>query len=1745
MAGQNPSEVGTRRFDKGLNEDVNDYHLPENEWTHARNAVNNSNIGDLGKLGNERANLSCLSKSLNKPYTIIGTLHITADKWLIYSTDDIDSEIGIFQEDLCGKEDAYTTVVNDRCLAFNRLYLIKGVVRATSQCTYKSYWDDGNNLSRAIEFDAFNLDVNPYTNPNSSIPWIQTCTDSNGLAQGGCIICVNTPALDCDKIRMAPFMQKPCALITKGVGAGTLLNGSYMIALAYAINGVKVSDWYVSNVQALFTHGNYGSSLNVQFGNMDKDFSEVQVAIISIVANQTVVRSAGIYSTNIQRFSFDTIDPTWPNVPIENIPILTPVVDKTDSMYSVGDYLIRVGPTYKEDFNYQPIANRIVAKWQSVEYPVSYYRTGGNNTQYMRDEIYPFFIRWVFNTGDRSSLFHIPGRPTFAGSSELNTTTTDALPGEFGNANPIDNFNYNWYINNTATQTASFPQPPNPGAQVLPDGGVVIAEGFMGYWESSEYYPDTKPQVWNGFTNPLGNGFNVPVSPYLGTNAVELDLCGRPIRHHKFPDLELSSQTQYYDEATGKIRLMGVKFENIDPPLMNDGVTPVPGIVGYEILRGARNGNKTILAKGLICNMGLYDLPEGASTGNTKGAYVNYPYNETRLDPFLTTIQNEGGGCSIAGNLINPEQPLLGDFSRTLVSFHSPDTTFSDPYLSTRELKIHGEMNGDVLGKFEYSEEHPKEKLITNVTFIISAIGGIGLAALAANGKKTTKYASPKSQGYSASNIPGIGYTTTTGGTFTPPAIALVNTVTAAAGATNVITSPSFLDRGIPTVSLISIANTAVNATWNAQNNLQNTGVILLQQLTGLTQDEGVGTNAAYISWLIAQNGTKAMSSRSKDIDQESGELSGIPRALRIAAGVPLFINNFTRGTDQLLEFFKSVIRYRDFALRYHSHGFYTRFRPSRIGNRRFEIQEALYMGPQITNFNTSIRVNNLLRANTVGIQVNPNKPILPTLVDDVTRIRASDVDSLWEPEFPMSLDEVLKHPESTAFGRGSAYRNTILPGNNGIQIASSHYASLKQRMRNQYGQIGSIAAVPASNCLYIGNSTDAVFGGDTYVGRYTEKNTFFYFYNWLYGQPDGAQLDYTKQVNVPFPRYFANFEEFETGDFISSLSNLFSPGIITNPASTFNGLVVPSDYYKLDGDPRCSGDWTSFVKVRFAVRYQYFYLFNSSVKDFFVESEINVDLRDWEDTIDKQHYDPYRYTDTKSLFDTKIIKDVNFYKYDSSLSIAKLFLNYVSWGAVQQRSFDPYVAETCYVYNETRVLYSLPSVFENIHDSWTNFLANNYYDFNTRVTCIKPVNKNGALIFFEGESPAQFFGTDQLQTTGGTKLTIGDGGLFDQPLQNVINADIPYEYGSCQDRLSVINTPAGVFWISQNQNKIFTFTGSIEEISMQNIKWWLINYLQYQLLKQFPNFDTTENPVVGIGGQSIYDNQNGLLYFCKRDYQVRTDLSSDITIVYIGGMVFEVQSAGSAFRINLGDPRYFEDASWTISYDPKSKSWISYHDWHPSLLMPGKNTFMSVKDNDIWVHNSRTDKYCNYYGKDYPFEIEYMVDTVQTVTTLRSIQYQLESYKYAPNGFDRFQVLDFNFDEAVVYNTEQVSGLLKMTPNPKQDPFAMISYPKVNFDNIEILCSKQENNFRFNQFWDVTADRGEYNPNAQRMMWNTQANGYVRNLNVNNMNYGKDEFQRKKFRHYLNYVFLRKNVCNDRKMLILITNNKELNSPR
>ena len=1556
--------VHTDSFVKGMVQDTNESFQTAGTWVHARNAVNNSTEGDFGTLENESSNRLCAEV----PYDIIGSIHLYDDKWAIFSTDNINSEIGLFDESQC----TYSKLVNDKVLFFDKNYLIKGASKENYDCTWQLYWDDGKNPSRTLNID--------------NIPYKVTKT-----VVDDCVVETPTTDLDGEKIRLARLMDTPCLTIEQGE-VGTLLNGTYQVFIAYSINGTRVTDYMAaSNLQSVFYHENVIGSIEVTFEGLDTErFDEFELAVVSFINQQTSASTFGYYSTQTNRVVIDSIDQRLVAIPLENLIVRTPAYEKSDAIYTVTNYLLRVGPTTKFDFNYQPLANKIKSNWVAVEYDADYYRNAGANVGYMRDEQYSFFIRWIYNTGEKSSSYHIPGRQ--ASAQDVQELAPDGVEIWEAEKQP------RWKVYNTATTTSLI-------GETLEDGGKVISRGKMGYWESSERYPDNTPNIWD-------------------------KLCGKPILHHKMPDDTIIPR---HNDGATKINVLGVEFKSIQPPVDNDG-NLISGIVGYEILRGSRKGNKSIIAKGMINNMFKYDIPGRERTG----LYPNYPFNDLRPDPYLTGVFPEDGRLRQVKR--NKENKFaINTYSKNHFTFHSPDTQFKHPFLSGSEVAIYGDIVGTSEGSFIEPFKHPEHKMLADAVLLISILLGLGNAMRGLTGKTTYK-----------NNATG-------------PGAQILSYIIPGAGVA------------------IEAADAAL-------------------KLVGLHR--GIVGGAEEI---------------------ESSAYNELPTILKAFAVIPAFLTFTQMGTDEALDLIYNMLGHRQYALQHVAYGKYDKFVSTTVGNKRRKLENAIYLSNQNYSYGTNSSINNYLRNRSVSLEVV--KDIADPIYTDTSKYTLGtatewDKDNGWSTRLNKVLPEV--------------FNSTI----------SSKYVGIKINSENQYGQLDSIAQsftgcrelLPATYTPNTQVNSSVIFGGDIYVTRYTEKNTMFFFNDWLAGKEfsDGEEYDYRNHINVPYPRYYANTERFRFDDFIEGLGQtLFTKDGLTSLINGFKSKddvqdqvdMLPSDLHNLDRRNSPNGLFRANG---------WFYLFNSGVRDFFVESEINCAYRDHDDEPKTRHYDDKEYTDLQRIFRADEITAGNHFKYDFSLSAGYYFTNNVSMGNIQTRDYDPEISEDCHTYYPNRLIYSLPQEQTLKVDNWRTFLVNNYQDFKSPITAVKPIGNAGALIMLRRESPMFFAGADSLQSEAGVEITIGDGGLFDprQKIRNTVNVDASYEYGSSQNRLAISATPAGIYYVSQNQGKVFKYGKGLEDITGAGMKWWFAKYLPYKIQDSFPEFNLTDNPVTGVGVSTIYDNKNAMLYISKKDYSVKPGFEDKL--VYDDLNRFMIRNS----VVELGDPNYFEEASWTVSYDVKRNAWISFHDWHPEFMLPGRNNFMTVKGNSIWIHNSNCQSFGNYYGTDYPFELEQIINTGQAVNTIRSFEYQLEAYRYKPNCKDEYHVLDQNFDRAVVYNSEQVSGMLRLNISPKNDPQAILGYPKVNTSSIDILYSKEENKYRFNQFYDITKDRGEFS-GVTRNVWNTSANGYVRTLNNFNLDYTKDAHQHKKFRHYNNRLFLRRNVSGNNKLRIRLTNAK------
>ena len=1852
---QDTSQIQTNSFVKGLNKDSDPLFIQEGMWTHARNASNNTAEGDLGTLSNEQSNILCAragTTMMAANVYIIGSIHLYSDKWIIFSvgyaandTTVINSEIGLFEGDLC----TYRPIVQDPCLNFSKLFLITGASKLIDDCTWQVYWADNFNPDRYMNVgdpktwpsDDYiwlggaigSTTINFYSNGTGNkitwpnIPWIEECKPDPNGGVAACKICkpVKPLKLNCDAIRLASLVKTPCLDINLSQQPGVIENGSYAITAAYVINRQRITNYFsASYIQPIFNSPNERGSLEITVDADSEHFDEFELVIVRFINLNLSAKRVGYYSTRTKQIILDQIPETNETVPVENLILQNPVFEKSEQMTDVNNYLLRIGPTAKFDFNYQPLANLIQAEWVSVEYPEQYYVNGGKHTSYLRDEVYSFFIRWVYDTGDKSASYHIPGRApvlySINGNSVLetdpyvdNTPAINTLPGDTLLFQSV----------NTATVLQS-----NMNTQ-LPDGGIVRARGTMGYWQSTEVYSDNQPEIWNS-------------SYHCWTRTVDpnYNLCGKPIRHHRFPDNALHPNAYHFRKNGGGqyfINLMGVQFNNIIFPKDNDG-NDIPGIVGYEILRGSRNGNKSILAKGMMNNFRDYNIRGSAAEDRVTGLYANYPFNTIipKLnslstpafanykfnDPFITKRDNDN-------NIQNQDIP------RDIISFHSPDTSFINPYLSTSELKIYGSLRGTANQYFIEPSKHPQFKLLTNKILLFVLANGVINALLKGLGEIKINYpAGNFSPQYEAKlKIDGGAITNTINGP-NGPIPGAITTVPS-----NINTSikgdnydqqgqgdPTFLNNedNEYTDSYDSIFETnPINPGFQTQLNTYLTaGGPLAETFTGGVSIDSIFSNSYQE---LAQKG-KFITTPTYDKTYTGYEMLGptIQGALTaITTGGQLLVY-FVEGAQLAAETLYSVTRKRQYARELVGHGDYDTFVPPNKGyDKRFVMNEGQYIFDQsqsineyydnVNNTTRKYRINNVKRPKLAVLRVHRGNGQTDgphfLLTGNSTSSDPSIDQSLMTMGYAIdTFNPIANIPGASNFTPGKINWKPVGTANNFTNPIASHYVGIKYSIENQYGQLETVQQIVATPCeqkldfdstiaapnvlmpTTFGNAcniinftqrktfTPVFFGGDTYINRFTEKNIMPFFYNWLYNVPDNIEYNYFLNQMIPEPKFQVNSQPWDISDFnLTNLLQMFSS------TPDYGEGLLPSSYYDLDNVYFNKQTNVSLLTPGFiGVKNSYFYTAACGIRDFFVESEVLVDFRDRGTFQWQQPYNKYNYTDLDSLFDSNpdVLAKGNYYGYDYTLSASRfLFNQYFTAGYLQSKNYDPQIAELCYVSYPNRITYSLQQQEQNIVDAWLTFLPLNKVDFKSKLSSVKSFAKTGMFITFQNDSPLIYQGVDTLQLDdSGTKVTVGDAGIFAQAPQNVVVAEKPYEYGSSQNKYGVISSPAGLYFMSQNQGKIFSYREGIQEISQDGMKWWFSEFLPYKLTEDFPNYPHTDNPVAGIACMASYDNDNSIIYFSKRDFQLKKEFQGRITYdaTYDNFLLDNGinPTTGLPFKpsiIKLGNPIYFSDASWTISYDPKLQFWISFHDWHPNFFVPSKGTFMTTKKDGIWKHWAYCNDYCNFYGIQYPFEIELPVVTAQNIITVKSFEYRLESFRRDKNlCLDQFHILDYNFDHAIISNSEQVSGYLNLNIYPKNDIPLSLQFPKLaaNQASYDILYSKEENKFRINQFWDVTKDRGEfpigsgyppatgpYFPDPEstvllgnyqdRNIWITEPNGYVKNLNPLNIDYAKPPLQRKKFRSYINFLKLIKEDSRDVNMILKIINTKTQISPR
>lgn len=699
-------------------------------------------------------------------------------------------------------------------------------------------------------------------------------------------------------------------------------------------------------------------------------------------------------------------------------------------------------------------------------------------------------------------------------------------------------------------------------------------------------------------------------------------------------------------------------------------------------------------------------------------------------------------------------------------------------------------------------------------------------------------------------------------------------------------------------------------------------------------------------------------------------------------------------------------------ALLGYSIGWYNNYTKVQQNNTRRKLNDAFYVpfNAKVSGGTTKRSIWNVFRESSVFLSTS--KEVNNPTHQDTSRFIMSDRDA---PE------------PAEAFNCSFGHKK---------RKTSVFYGTLKKQQPNQYGNINDIVYLETYQCRPSFIPQGVVFGGDTYIGKFSMKlqNIFYQNAKSYIGANNGIDgADFKPAETVANTTYY--YRNLGAGGNPRTQSTMMCED------NTGHGL------FGIFGD----GDATALGYLALGL---------TGVPVFWAESDFNIDLRHPGDTSEQTFY-PNLNSGIYKLKDWLSIRNIdsdNYFKYNEDFS----FKNGIKLNEAPSPFYDPLSkVDTHYA---TRVIYTLKSQPEDIQDNWLKFQPLDYYDL---------AKNKGELIDIRylGNYRTLFRMVDtvymdvlygQMESTLG-KINLGSGKLFEREPEEILSTD--NSYGGTISQYAFNNTEYGPMFVSNNSRTCFTIDGSLKDIAT-GASSWLYENLPFKLAQQIKVLSTDNacNPE-GIGMLSEWDRTTKTWYLTKKDYEV-IDPANIPLLHYKDNKRLYLRDK----EVSLQDETLFANKSWTFAYSPARQHWISWHSFMPNFYFINAGelyTGLNKEVNGIWQHNVEG-IYTTYYGKQYPWIIEGVdkADGVNTVVN-PSLSFITQAILNKKN-----EIVTFN--KAMLYNMFMHSGMLNLIIQDELDLSTLFSQFNRYVDSRDIALRPREGHFNFSDFYDI------YNHGAQ-----------------------------------------------------------------
>jgi len=410
------------------------------------------------------------------------------------------------------------------------------------------------------------------------------------------------------------------------------------------------------------------------------------------------------------------------------------------------------------------------------------------------------------------------------------------------------------------------------------------------------------------------------------------------------------------------------------------------------------------------------------------------------------------------------------------------------------------------------------------------------------------------------------------------------------------------------------------------------------------------------------------------------------------------------------------------------------------------------------------------------------------------------------------------------------------------------------------------------------------------------------------------------------------------------------------------------------------------------------------------------------------------------------------------------------------------------------RVMYSEQSYQEEKIDNFRKFLPNNYRDIEGEHGIITNMFRVQENLFIHTEE-GLFMLPQNLQERVNQELVsfIGTGEFFAIPPRKTF-------FPGSRHKDATINTPFGIAYVSEHDRKVVLYDNQATVISNAGMSKWFQNNLELQFPKYMKYTFGIDYPmsantsfIQGVGIHSGYDSRFKRLLVTKIDFlplETPADYDAFIEQGAQGPVEFFAYSINEnkfywveviedegelviyPYEKDLGDPEYFRNLSWTISYSMETNSWVSFHSYLPSYYINADNYFYSVpRDiNSIYIHNIKGN-YLQFYTDTYPFIIDYVSlsnPLMERIWNNISLHVSAEKYDDSTDSFIHNNTLFFKW--LIAYNNRQSTGLQEIITTDMYDA-EQLMIATIQDDNERVTAKNTEGTWSISDLRDFVDD--------------------------------------------------------------------------